>query len=305
MNGFRIFTPIISEVLLETKTIHFWKPLLSVTLWGASFIATKIALRELQPLVIILIRQLLGVSLLVFIALKQKKSFKVSLQDQLGIILLALIASIHLGIQVTGLQFTTATNTGWIIGITPVFMGILGMIFFKERISLIQLIGIVISFTGLLMLVSKGNPGNINFISNKGDFLVLGSAFTWSVYSLVGKKVTINYSPLMTILFLFVTMSVLIAPFTINNTNINAVLNLSAESLLAVLFLGFFCSGIAYVLWAQAMNEMKASQVGAFLYIEPFVTVFIAWLLLNEQITLLTILSGLVIVGGVILVNRK
>lgn len=305
MNGFRIFTPIILEGLLNIKTVHFWKPLLSVILWGASFIATKIALKELQPLVIILIRQLLGISLLVFIALKQKRSFKVSLKDQLGILILALIASIHLGIQVTGLQFTTATNTGWIIGITPVFMGILGLIFFKERISLIQSIGIIISFVGLLLLVSKGNLMTIDFISNKGDFLVLGSAFTWSIYSLVGKKVTINYSPLMTILFLFVTMSILIAPFTINDTNINAVLNLSLESWLAIFFLGFFCSGIAYVLWAQAMNEMKASQVGAFLYIEPFVTVFAAWFILNEQITLLTILSGLIIIGGVVLVNRK
>lgn len=279
--------------------------MLSVILWGASFIATKIALKELQPLVIILIRQLLGISLLVFIALKQKRSFKVSLKDQLGILILALIASIHLGIQVTGLQFTTATNTGWIIGITPVFMGILGLIFFKERISLIQSIGIIISFVGLLLLVSKGNLMTIDFISNKGDFLVLGSAFTWSIYSLVGKKVTINYSPLMTILFLFVTMSILIAPFTINDTNINAVLNLSLESWLAIFFLGFFCSGIAYVLWAQAMNEMKASQVGAFLYIEPFVTVFAARFILNEQITLLTILSGLIIIGGIVLVNRK
>lgn len=279
--------------------------MLAVSFWGVSFIATKVALRELQPLVIILIRQLLGVSLLFVLALKQKRSFKINARDHAGVLLLAIIASIHLGIQVTGLQYTSATNTGWIIGITPVFMGILGLIFFKEKISPIQLTGIIISFAGLLVLVSKGNPADINFISNKGDFLVLGSAFTWSVYSIVGKRVTLNYSPLMTILFLFVAMSILIAPFTIDQANINAVLNLSFEGWLAIFFLGFLCSGIAYVLWAKAMSEMSASQVGAFLYIEPFVTVFAAWLLLNEQITFLTMLSGIVIILGVILVNRK
>ncbi len=291
--------------MLNNKTKHFWKPLISVLLWGVSFIATKIALKELEPLVIVLIRQILGASLLTIIALKQKRSFIISIKDLLGILLLALIAVIHLGIQVTGLQYTSASNTGWIIGITPVFMGILGLIFFKEKISKIQLTGIVISFIGLLLLVSKGNPAEINFISNKGDFLVLGSAFTWSVYSLVGKKVTLNYSPLMTILFLFITMSFLIAPFTITHKNINAVLNLSAEGWTSILFLGFLCSGVAYVLWAKAMSEMKASAVGAFLYIEPFVTVFAAWLLLNEEITFLTMFSGIIIIIGVMLVNKK
>jgi drug/metabolite transporter (DMT)-like permease len=53
------------------------------------------------------------------------------------------------------------------------------------------------------------------------------------------------------------------------------------------------------------MNELPANKVGAFLYLEPFVTVFTAWLLLNENITLLMMISGIVIIIGVIMVNRK
>jgi RarD protein len=211
----------------------------------------------------------------------------------------------HLWIQVTGLQYTSASNTGWIIGITPVFMAIMGFMFFKEKINGMQITGVIIAFTGLLLLVSKGDLSSVNLISNKGDFLVLASALTWSAYSLVGKKVTLNFSPLMTIFFLFVLMSIFIAPFTINQENINAVMHLSRLSWLNVLFLGIFCSGVAYVLWAQAMSEMHSSKVGAFLYLEPFVTFFGAWLILNEHVTVLMLLSGLIIIGGVILVNRK
>jgi drug/metabolite transporter (DMT)-like permease len=283
----------------------YWKPLVAVVFWGASFIATKQALEELKPLVIILIRQLLGIGLLASIAVQQKRSFAVNIKDHKWIVVLSCIASFHLWIQVTGLQFTSASNTGWIIGITPVFMVLLAYVFFKEKISAIQTVGIMIAFGGLLLLVSKGDFSSIGIISNKGDLLVLLSSFTWAVYSLIGKKITINYPPIMTILFLFIMMSIIIGPFTINRENFSCIINLTLTGWISVLFLGIFCSGIAYVLWAQALSEMPATKVGAFLYLEPFVTVFAAWVFLTEQISLLTFVSGLIILGGVILVNRK
>lgn len=287
------------------KIHSYWKPLLAVVFWGFSFIATKYALAETRPLVIILLRQLLGIALLTSIALYQKKSFAINFKDHKWIILLSGIASLHLFIQVTGLQYTSASNTGWIIGITPVFMVLLAYLFFKELITTTQITGITIAFLGLLLLVSKGDLSSIDLISNKGDFLVLLSSFTWAVYSLVGKKITINYPPIMTILYLFIMMSLYLIPFTINRSNINSMLSLSTTAWISILFLGLFCSGIAYVLWAQSLSEMPATKVGAFLYIEPFVTVFAAWILLNEEISLLTFVSGLIIIAGVVIVNRK
>lgn len=287
------------------KLRFVWKPLLAVLFWGASFIATKIALQELNPLVIVFIRQLLGISLLSSVVFYKRKSFVVTSKDFRWILLLSSIAVFHLWIQVTGLQYTTASNTGWIVGITPVFMVLLGLFFFKEKITATQISGIIISFVGLVVLISKGDPSSIDLISNKGDFLVLVSSFTWSAYSLIGKKITLNFSPILTILFLFIIMSVIVAPFSINEDNIRSVLRLSLEGWISILFLGLLCSGIAYVLWAQALSEMASSKVGAFLYIEPFVTVFTASIFLNEQITLLTFVSGIIIILGVVLVNRK
>ena len=288
---------------MKAIALIYWKPLLAVTLWGASFIATKYALSELNPLTVILLRLFLGIVLLSTLAVYARKDFSISLKNHRGILLLALIAVFHLWIQVTGLQFTTASNTGWIIGFTPVFMALLAVFVFKEKITLIKIAGILIAFFGLLLLISKGDLSSIDLISNKGDFLVLASAFTWSIYSMVNKKVSVSYSPLMTILYLFIMMAVVLLPFTVNAKNFDLVLNLSGVGLVSILFLGIFCSGVAYVLWAQALQEMESSKVGAFLYFEPFVTVFAAWLLLKEEITLLIILSGVIITLGVLLVN--
>ena len=290
---------------MKKTLLTIWKPLAAVTFWGGSFIATKNLLGEISPLGVIYLRLILGIIFIAVVAKKRKRGFAINLPDLKGVFLLALMASFHLWIQVTGLQYTSAANTGWIIGFAPVFMTILGFLFFKEKINLVQTSGIVIAFAGLLMLISKGDLSTLNIISNKGDLMILTSAFTWSVYSLVGKKVTLSFPPIMTILYLFVMMLLIITPFTINYENFNSVLNLSTTGWAAIFFLGILCSGLSYVIWAEAMKEMPANKVGAFLYLEPFVTVFAAWMFLAEEITLLMMISGLVIIGGVILVNKK
>jgi drug/metabolite transporter (DMT)-like permease len=108
----------------------------------------------------------------------------------------------------------------------------------------------------------------------------------------------------MTILYLFLMMAVIIIPFNLDSQTINSVINLSLTGWISILFLGIFCSGIAYVIWAQALRDMESAKVGAFLYFEPLVTVLAAWLFLSEEITLLMIFSGLLITAGVFIVNK-
>jgi RarD protein len=203
------------------------------------------------------------------------------------------------------MKFTTASNTGWIIGTAPIFMALLGLIFFKEKINTLKVTGIVIATLGLLLLVGKGNPVNINLIENKGDLLILSSSFTWGIYSMVNKKISLTYSPVMTIFYLFVMMAIIIIPFTASDASINSIKNLSGIGWIAILFLGLLCSGVAYVIWAYALREMESAKVGAYLYFEPFVTVLTAWIFLKEDITLFMIISGLIITAGVFLVNKE
>ena len=279
--------------------------LLAIIFWGTSFVATKTVLNEIKPVTIIILRLILASILLTIIALSTKRKFSINFKSHSWIFILALVAVFHLWIQVTGLQYTTAANTGWIIGTAPVFMAILGFVFYKEKITLLQFLGILVAVAGLLLLIGKGDITNIGLIENQGDLLVLGSAFTWGVYSMVNKKISLSYSPLMTILYLFLMMAVIIIPFNLNTETINSVINLSLISWMWILFLGIFCSGVAYVIWAQALRDMESAKVGAFLYFEPLVTVIAAWFFLREDITLLMIFSGLLITAGVFIVNKE
>jgi len=290
--------------LTNKKSFRYLLILLAVIFWGTSFVATKTLLTEIKPITIIILRLITASALLTFIAIYTKRNFSLNLKSHGWIFILALIAVFHLWIQVTGLQFTTAANTGWIIGTAPIFMAVMGLIFFKEKITLLSFGGIVLALFGLLMLIGKGDITNISLIENKGDLLVLGSAFTWGVYSMVNKKISLTYSPLMTILYLFVIMAIIIIPFNLDSETISSVTNLSTVGWALVLFLGLFCSGIAYVIWARALRDMESAKVGAFLYLEPLITVFAAWFFLSEEIKLLMIFSGLLITIGVIIVNK-
>jgi len=291
--------------LAKSKSTHYVLILLAVIFWGTSFVATKKLLYEIEPITIIILRLIIASALLSIIAIVAKRNFSLNLKSHGWIFILALIAVFHLWIQVTGLQFTTAANTGWIIGTAPVFMAVMGLIFFKEKITLLSFGGIVLALFGLLMLIGKGDLTNIGLIQNKGDLLVLGSAFTWGVYSMVNKKISLTYSPLMTILYLFLMMAIIIVPFNLDQNTINSVVNLSQLGWFMVLFLGLFCSGIAYVIWAQALRDLESAKVGAFLYLEPLITVFAAWIFLSEDITFLMLISGLLITIGVIIVNKE
>jgi len=290
---------------LKSHTLKYLLIISAVIFWGSSFIATKVALKELSPETIISLRLIIASVCLLITALLLKKDFSINLKSHSLIFILALIAVFHLMIQVTGLKYTTASNTGWIIGTAPIFMAILAAIFFREKIGLLKISGIIIAMFGLLLLIGKGNITNVDLIENKGDLLVLASAFTWGVYSMVNKKISLSYSPMMTILYLFIMMAVIIIPFNLNAASVNAVVHLSLNGWISILFLGLFCSGIAYVIWAYSLRYLESAKVGAFLYFEPLVTVLAAWVLLSESITVLMILSGIIITLGVVLVNKE
>jgi len=290
---------------LKSLKLKYLLIIIAVIFWGSSFIATKVALKELSPETIISLRLIIASVFLFITAILLKKDFSINLKSHGFIFILALIAVFHLMIQVTGLKYTTASNTGWIIGTAPIFMAILAAIFFREKIGLLKVAGIIIAMFGLLLLIGKGNITNVDLIKNKGDLLVLASAFTWGVYSMVNKKISLSYSPLMTILYLFLMMAIIIIPFNLNAASVNSVVNLSLNGWISILFLGLFCSGIAYVIWAYSLRDLESAKVGAFLYFEPLVTVLAAWVLLNESITLLMIISGVIITVGVVLVNKE
>ena len=287
-----------------------WPALGAVILWGFSFIATKVALREVHPFTLLTLRFGIGGFLLLLVQLQKDKRFlkTFSSKDWFSIAFLAIIGiSGHTLLQAYGLLYTTAINTGWIIAIMPIFITIAARLFLGEAITARKIIGILVGFFGIFLVISKGvfSFSLFCFGSTFGDLLVLISVLTWTAFTVGGRGFLSRFSPLAAITPIMIVGCLIILPFTWLKWEWNSLSHLSLSGWMGILFLGIFCSGLAYLFWYSALEKKDSSIVGMYLYLEPFVTLIGAYLLLNEEIRWITLIGGGMILLGVYLATRK
>lgn len=280
----------------------------AVIVWGASFIATKLALRDLEPVTVVWLRFTIGVVILGIatglrrqFSLPKKADFAYfSLLGFLGI-------SFHQWLQSTGLVTSQASTTAWIVSSSPVFIAILGWIFLHEKITWVQILGIILASGGVLLVVSKGDISAIlgNSFGQPGDILILVSALNWAVFSILSRHGLQKYMATQMMFYVMTIGWAFISIIFFTAGNLQDIKNISLNSAIGIGFLGIFCSGLAYIAWYDGLKAIPASQVGAFLYLEPLVAVFFAWLLLSEPFLLVSLIGGVVILTGVRLVQKR
>jgi drug/metabolite transporter (DMT)-like permease len=283
------------------------KAFLAIVVWGASFIATKIALREAHPATIILFRFAFGVTVL-WIAIWRWGLFRwVSGRDLLYLAILGFISvPFHLAIQAAGLLFTTATSMGWIIALIPVFTALLAWVFLGEPMTVLKVIGSAIAFFGAVFVVTRGalSLDTFRLPSTVGDALAVASALNWAVFQVASKPILRRIEPTLAMGWLVLLGGSLSVPFAALQA-VSDLPRLSLDGWLAIAFLGVLCSGVGYLIWYDALSKVDASQLSSLSYIQPLVTVVVAALVLGEAITPPVLLGGAVILLGVYLVNRS
>lgn len=268
------------------------------------------ALREVPPFTLLTLRFGIGAFLLLLIQLHQGKGFfKVfSKMDWIYILLLAIVGVAgHALLQAYGLLYTTAINTGWIIAIYPIFITLSARLFLGEAITVQKIVGIALGFSGISLIISKGefSLSLFRFASTFGDLLVLLSALTWTAFTIGGRGFLSRFPPLISITPIMIAGCLITFPFGSLEGRWNVLFDLSLSGWAGILFLGVFCSGLAYLFWYSALEKKDSSVVGMYLYLEPFVTLIGAYLLLGEQIQWITLMGGGMILLGVYLATRE
>src|SRR5438876_2360180 len=163
--------------------------LIAVVLWGISFVATKVALREISPPTLIFTRFALGVVLLLVILRRQGANVLPSRRAWPALAMMGFIGIfIHQTLQAFGLTLTTAVHTGWLIGLIPIWSALLSAVLLKERFGALKLAGLIGGFAGALLVISRGKfgPQTLQLPATRGDFLILLSTVNWAVYSILG-----------------------------------------------------------------------------------------------------------------------
>jgi drug/metabolite transporter (DMT)-like permease len=309
----------------KSNFIPYLEATLSVVIWGASFIATKVALQDIHPVTIVWMRFAIGVLILGgVVSFRRQFSLPDSREWGYFALLGFLGISFHQWLQSNGLQTSEASTTAWIVSTTPVFMALLGWLVLKEGLGLVKTLGIALAFAGVLLVSSKGDLQSISVgnFGAPGDFLIMVSAVNWAIFSILSRRglkahpASLMMFYLMALGWLFSSVLFFTGPALGNSSNlfihdflanpgICDIANLTQKGWIGVSFLGIFCSGLAYVAWYDALQALSTAQTGVFLYIEPLVAVVVAAIVLGERITGISLAGGVIILLGVWLVNRN
>jgi len=292
----------------NSKLVPYLEALFAVIAWGASFIATKIALQDITPVTIVWLRFTMGVVIL-GIAVVLRRQFTLPEKGEWGYFALLgfLGITFHQWLQSNGLQTSQAGTTAWIVATTPIFMALLGWLILKEGLGWIKSLGILLAFLGVLLVVSEGNLASVSIgrFGAPGDILILISAVNWAVFSALSRRGLKQY-PASLMMFYVMALGWFFTSLLFLTTKApSEIQNLTLNGWAGVAFLGIFCSGLAYIAWYDALKALTTAQTGVFLYIEPLVAVVVAFFILGEAITVASLVGGGIILFGVWLVNRN
>jgi len=294
----------------EKKPAHYGAYLaatFAVIAWGASFIATKVAIRDISPVSVVWLRFTMGVTILGGAVIARKQFAWPSRKELAYFALLGFLGiTFHQWLQSTGLVTAQASTTAWIVATTPIFIALLGWLVLKEKLGFGRVLGIWLAAIGVLLVVAKGQLTTIalgNF-GAPGDKLVLVSSVNWAVFSILSRH-GLQKNPATRMMFFVMGFGwIFTSILFFLSRGLRELHQLTLDGWIGVGFLGIVCSGLAYIFWYDALKALPASQVGVFLYFEPLVAVLVAFVTLGEPFGLASLLGGMIILLGVWMVNR-
>ena len=294
--------------MIPSRILAYTKLTFSVVVWGASFIATKVALKDVSPATVIWLRFGIGVMILGGASAFQGQ-FELPKRKEIPyLFLLGFIGiAFHQWLQSTALVTAQASTTAWIVATTPIFMALLGRFALKEILTKTQILGIVLATAGVFVVVSEGDFTSLRLgqFGTPGDILILISAANWAIFSALSKH-GLKEQPANWVLFYVMGFGwLLLSLLFFFGNGLSEITQLSIGGWSAVIFLGIACSGFAYIFWYDGLKSIPSSQVGSFLFLEPLVAVVVASIVLGEPILVVSLLGGITILLGVWLVNSN
>ena len=277
--------------------------LFCVIVWGWTFVATKVCLLALRPVELVGLRFLIGLPLLASIVALRRRTVELSRSDVAALALGAAVITVHFLLQAVALEHTSATNTAWIIAVSPLVIALLARVFLAEPVKSRAWSGLGLATVGVLLLVSRGRIHELGWLGSRGDWLVLASAGTWALYTIATRNLSRTRDPLTVALFAHVPLLATCLAAMAARSELHALVHLPARVVIALAFLGVLGT-LAQWFWQEGLARLGATRAGAFLYLEPLATMVLAVPLLGEAVGWSTWVGGTLILTGVWLAER-
>jgi drug/metabolite transporter (DMT)-like permease len=276
---------------------------ITIIVWGTTFIASKLLLAEYTPVQVMIMRFV--IAYITLFALNHKKQ-KTSWKEEGVFLLLALTGTtIYFYFENKALTISSTSNVSILLSAAPILTAILAHYLTKdEKMNKNIVLGAVIAFFGVALVVFNGTV--VLKLDPVGDFLAVSAALCWAIYSVILKHHVHKYDSIyltrkVVFYSILTTLPMLLwegAPFSLEMVK-------RPSFLFCLFFLGVLGSGICYVAWNLATVKLGIVTTNNYIYLCPFVTMVVAWIILHEKITIMGILGAMLIIAGVVVAGGK
>lgn len=282
---------------------------LTTIIWSGNFIIARDLYQQIPPVSLAFYRWALASVIIFFLGYKKFIAEKTVVIKNLKYFFWVALMGITLFntfIYIAG-HTTTAINLA-LIGTTaaPIFAIIISAIFLKETIKRLRIAGLLFCIAGVLVLLSKGSMNTLlAFRFTAGDLWILLSAFVFSIYTVLVKRKPSGISPVTFLFVVFIGGTLLLLPFFIIEKIILPPVQWDGNLLGSILYLGIGASVISFFCWNAAIARIGAVQTALFGNLIPVFSTLEAVWLLGETITVVHIISGALVITGLVLANLK
>lgn len=280
--------------------------LLAVMFWSTIAVAFKISLQHLNPFQVVFIASLVSLVLFALISgynegwrniLKSISKVDLKRSALLGLLnpFLYYLILIHAYDMITAQEAMTL-NYIW-----PIVLALLSVPLLGQRMGLLSVVAMLISFSGIIIIATKGNLSSFSISDYRGSILAAGSSIIWALYWIFNLKDKRKISNKLMLNFLFGTVYALIAMLVFSPPVMP-----SWKGLLAGTYLGLFEMGITFMLWLSALKLSKKTYlVGQFIFLSPFLSLIWIRIVLKEPILVSTFIGLILVLAGIIIQQQQ
>lgn len=269
--------------------------------WGLSFIWSSILLRYYEPVTIIFFRLILS-SLMLFSFIRitgiQQKIYR---RDLRYIILGSLFNPfLYFFCENYGLKYSTPTIAAVIIATIPVFSPLVAWLTYREKLTKLNFLGIIVSFGGIMVMLM--NSESEMEVDPAGVLFLIGAVFAALLYSVVLRKLTARYNSVNLIAYQNTIGILMFLPlFLLLDAGHAVKVPLNPTIITSFLLLAFFASSVAFVFFAQSVKVLGISKSNIFSNLIPVFTAIFSYFLIQEEFTLRKLVGMTIVIAGVFL----
>ncbi len=289
--------------------IGFGFAMITIIIWSGNYVIARGIANQIPPISIAFFRWSTASFFIILIGWKKFIEQKNILLQHKWYLFFTAITGVTLFntfIYVAG-HFTSAINLVLIATTAaPVFITIFSKIFLKEKINNFRIVGMIFCITGILLLLSQGSWQKLMQLKfGKGDLWILTSAFVFSIYSILVKKKPVTIAPMSFLVTIFIFGTLMLLPFYIIETQVTEPLHWTNGMLFTILYLGIGNSVIGFLCWNASIARIGPARTSLFSNLMPVFSTVEAVIFLNEQFTIVHLMSGVVVIVGLIIANLK